>query len=319
MSKDTQEVVERRRIVLSGASGGLGTALRTQLETAGSPVLRLIRGESAGPHPEAESDKPGTVAWNPAATPVMADPSALEGCAAAIHLSGANLAAHRWTAAYKQEIVTSRVDSTRALAKLLAGLRRPPRTLVVASAVGIYGNRGDDVMDESSAPGTGFLANACRQWEEAASPAREAGIRVVHARFGVVLGRGPGALEKMLPIFRLGLGGRLGSGRQWMSWISLEDVVGAIRFALDTSSLDGPVNLTSPHPVTNVEFTRALAHQLHRPAVVPAPAFALRIALGEMADEAILASSRAVPTKLLAAGFRFAHATVAEALAAALG
>ncbi|MGB7549276.1 MAG: TIGR01777 family oxidoreductase, partial [Terracidiphilus sp.] len=209
-------------------------------------------------------------------------------------------------------------DSTRALTTLLAGLRRPPRALLVASAVGIYGDRGNELLDESSAPGTGFLADLCRQWEAAAEPAVEAGIRVVHLRFGVVLGPGSGALAQMLPLFRLGLGGALGSGRQWMSWISLADAIAAILFALETPALAGPVNLTAPHPVTNAEFTRALARQLRRPAFLPAPAFALRLALGQMADEALLASTRAVPGRLMEAGFRFAHPTVSEALAAAL-
>jgi uncharacterized protein (TIGR01777 family) len=178
-------------------------------------------------------------------------------------------------------------------------------------------------LDEVSAPGVGFLAEVCQQWEAAARPAAEAGIRVVHARFGVVLGRGlgpreQGALEKMLPVFRLGLGGRLGSGRQWMSWVSLEDAVAAILFALETESLLGPVNVVSPNPVTNAEFTRALARQVHRPAVLPVPAFALRLALGQMADEALLASARVSPAKLLSAGFEFAHSMVDQALAAAI-
>ena len=197
-------------------------------------------------------------------------------------------------------------------------IARATGALVVASAVGIYGDRGDEVVNESSAPGGGFLADLCGQWEEAARPAKNAGIRVVHARFGVVLGRGPGALGKMLPVFRAGLGGRLGSGKQWMSWVSLEDVVAAIEFVLETPALVGPVNVTSPHPATNAEFTRALARQLHRPAMLPAPAFALRLALGEMADEALLASTRAVPAKLMGAGFEFARPTIEAALAAAL-
>jgi len=256
--------------------------------------------------------------WSPAATPAVADLGALEGCAAAVHLSGASVAGQRWTAAYRREMMASRVDSTRALATLLAGLRTPPRALLVASAVGYYGDRGDQLLDETSLPGEGFLADLCRQWEAAAQPAVEAGIRVVHLRFGVVLGPGPGALARMLPIFRLGLGGRLGSGRQWMSWISVEDAMRALLFALETPSLAGPVNLTAPSPVTNAEFTRLLARQLRRPSFLPVPAFALRLALGQMADEALLASTRAVPSRLLVAGFRFAHPTVDKALAAAL-
>ena len=293
------------RVLVSGGSGMLGTALRLALVERGAYVLQLVRGR-----PETE----GQIAWDP----TVAEPHRLEGCEAAIHLSGANVAAHRWTAAYKKEIASSRVDSTRALAKVLAGLREPPRTLLVASAVGIYGDREDAVLDEDSAAGEGFLADVCKQWEAAAQLAEDAGIRVVHLRFGVVLGKGPGALEKMLPVFRMGLGGKLGSGRQWMSWVSLEDVVRATLFALDRPELAGAVNVTATRPVTNAEFTGVLARQLHRPAVMTAPAFALRLALGEMADEALLSSARAVPKKLVEAGFVFKHETVEGALATAL-
>lgn len=297
------------RVVLSGASGMLGGSLRRALEALGLPVLQLVRSAPAAQ---------GQLLWNPAAKPALADPAALEGCAAAIHLSGANVAGQRWTAAYRREMTASRVDSTRALADLLATLRTPPRALLVASAVGFYGDRGDELLDETSAPGKGFLAELCQQWEAAAQPAVAAGIRVVHMRFGVVLSRGPGALARMLPHFRLGLGGRLGSGRQWMSWISVEDAIRAVLFALETPTLAGPLNLTAPSPVTNAEFTSTLARQLRRPALLPAPAFALRLVLGQMADEALLASTRAVPSRLLVEGFRFAHPTVDKALAAAL-
>jgi uncharacterized protein (TIGR01777 family) len=190
--------------------------------------------------------------------------------------------------------------------------------LLVASATGIYGDRHDEFLDELSPPGKGFLADVCRQWEAAAEPAVLADIRVVHLRLGVVMSPGDGALAKMLPLFRLGLGGRLGSGRQWMGWISLQDAVAAILFAMDTPALSGPVNLTAPAPVTNADFTRALARAVHRPAILPAPAFALRLALGEMADEALLASARTIPARLSSAGFGFAHPTIDEALAAAL-
>jgi uncharacterized protein (TIGR01777 family) len=261
---------------------------------------------------------PGQIRWDPSASPAISQPEALENLGAVVHLSGANVAAHRWTAAYKREIASSRVDSTRALAAALAGLRRPPQALLVASATGIYGNRGAELLDETVSLGTGFLADLCQQWEAAAEPAVQAGIRVVHLRFGVVLGPGPGALGKMLPIFRLGLGGRLGSGRQWMSWISLDDAIAAILFLLATPSLAGPVNITAPRPVTNTEFTRVLAGAVHRPAVFPVPAFALRLALGEMADEALLSSARAYPARLHAAGFRFALPDLDNALARAL-
>lgn len=299
-----------KKIVVSGASGVLGAAIRAELATRGKSVLQLVRGVAAAE---------GQLAWDPARWPALEGAERLEGCAAAIHLSGANLAGSRWTEEYRREMVASRVDSTRALAKILAGLRRPPRTLVVSSAVGIYGDRGDAVADESSEPGDGFIAHLCRQWEAAAQPAVDAGIRVVHARFGVVLGRGSGALKKILPLFRLGLGGRLGSGRQWMSWISLEDAVAAVLFTVKTDSLGGPVNVTAPTPVTNAGFTKALGRAVHRPAILPAPAFALRIALGQMADEALLTSTRAVPTRLIEAGFRFKYPNVEEALEAIRG
>ena len=296
-------------IVLSGASGMLGTALRYALAARNTPVLQLVRGRAGA----------GQLTWNPAASSPFGDSAPIEGTLAAIHLSGASIAGRRWTAAYKHELAASRVDSTRALATALARLRQPPQALIIASAVGFYGNRGDELLTESSAAGRGFLPELCQLWEEAARPAVEAGIRVVHTRFGVLINRGPGALEKMLPVFRLGLGGTLGNGRQWMSWISLHDAIAAIQFALETPALAGPVNVTSPNPVTNAEFTRALARRLHRPAVMPAPAFALRLALGPMADEALLASARAIPAKLSRVGFQFAHPRVEEALAAALG
>ena len=287
----------------------IGSNLCQELARRESPIVQLVRSK-----PVAE----GQLHWNPTQNPAIPQTTPLEGSLAAIHLSGANVAGHRWTEAYKREITASRVDSTRALAMCLAKLRNPPSVLLVASATGIYGNRGDELLTEAAAPGAGFLADVCRQWEAAAQPAVDAGIRVVHLRFGVVLGSGHGALEKMLPIFRLGLGGKLGNGRQWMSWIGLTDVIAAILFALDTPSLTGPVNLTSPNPVTNAEFTRALGRQLRRPAAMAVPAFALRFALGQMADETVLTSARAVPGKLQSARFAFANPTIEEALAAAL-
>jgi uncharacterized protein (TIGR01777 family) len=190
--------------------------------------------------------------------------------------------------------------------------------LLVASAVGIYGNRGDELLDETSPLGTGFIADLCREWEAAAQPAAEAGIRVLHLRFGVILGAGAGALARLVPVFRFGLGGRLGNGRQYMSWISLPDALAAILFILESPSLAGPFNFTAPNPVTNAQFTRALAAQLHRPAFFAVPAFALRLALGEMADETLLSSTRAYPAKLAAAGFQFSHASLVHALPAVL-
>jgi uncharacterized protein (TIGR01777 family) len=288
----------------------LGLALCAALEQRQSATIRLVRRQAEGRE---------ELHWDPASPAPIPELRALEGLDSAIHLSGANLAAHRWTPKFLREMTASRVDSTRALATALARLRQPPRSLLVASAVGIYGNRADQVLDESSSPGTGLLADLCRAWEAAAAPAVEAGIRVAHLRFGVVLAAGSGALARMLPIFRLGLGGRLGSGKQWMSWIGLRDLVAATLFALDRPALTGALNLTSPQPVTNAEFTRILARRLHRPAILPAPAFALRIALGKMADEALLSSTRAVPRKLLDAGFRFSHESIEDALGEAVG
>lgn len=297
-------------IILSGASGMLGAALHRDLTARGIPTLQLLRRL-----PTAQ----GQLQWNPDSDRPIGNPTLLDGAAAAIHLSGASVAAHRWTSAYKHELAASRIDSTSRLARVLASLRYPPKAFLVASATGIYGDRGDQMLDETSAPGTGFLADLCRQWEAAAAPAAQAGIRVVHLRFGVVLGPGQGALRQMLPPFRLGLGARLGSGRQWMSWIGLADVLAAIEFVLKRTDLSGPLNVTAPNPVTNAAFTRALGHQLRRPTFLTVPAFALRIMFGQIADEALLASARVNPAKLQAAGFQFALPEIEGALRAALG
>jgi uncharacterized protein (TIGR01777 family) len=297
------------RILISGASGILGTALRHSF-AADFETLQLVRRQPAGS---------SEVEWHPEASLPFVQTSELEGVTAAIHLSGANVAGRRWTPAYKQEIVKSRINSTRALSLALAGLRCRPQVLLVASGTGIYGNRGDEWLDESSAPGTGFLAELCHAWEEAAQPAAAAGIRVVHLRCGLVLGGTGGVLAKMLPIFRLGLGGPLGNGRQWMSWIALADLLAAVRFLLHEENLSGPVNLVAPAPVTNAEFARAIGRAVHRPAILPAPAFALRLAFGEMADEALLAGARVLPKRLLEAGFSFGAASIDAALRTALG
>jgi uncharacterized protein len=235
-----------------------------------------------------------------------------------VHLSGANLAGRRWTSAYKDVIAESRVKPTHAIANLLAGLRTKPEVLVCASAIGIYGNRGDEELSEDSQPGSGFLPELCLAWEEATRPAEDAGIRVVHLRFGVVLSSLGGALKQMLPVFRAGLGGRLGSGRQWISWIALPDATRVIEFVLQTRNISGPVNVVAPNPVTNLKFTRSLAHALHRPAVLPVPASALRLALGEMAEATILQSERVVPGLLNAAGFDFEYPELDGALRAIL-
>ncbi len=282
------------RILVSGASGLVGSAIVRRFASPADEVVRLVRRES-GPGP-------AEVPWNPEAGTIAAE--GLEGLDAVVHLAGENLGTGRWTRAKKARIRTSRVDGTRLLASALAGLKRPPKVLISASAVGFYGNRGDEELDEQSPPGTGFLAGLCRDWEAATEPAAQAGIRVVTARFGVILAREGGALARMLPIFRLGLGGRLGSGRQFMSWITLDDALGALRFVVADDSLSGPVNLVAPNPVTNREFTKTLGRVLHRPTLLPAPALALRIALGEMAGEMLLASARVLPRRLLASGFR---------------
>jgi uncharacterized protein (TIGR01777 family) len=321
------------RVAISGASGIVGRAIEAALKGQNATVLRLVRQparQSAG--------NPDELRWDPTApNGGFERPGALEGLSAVVHLSGAPVAGRRWTAKYKEQIRASRVGSTRVLAEALARLERRPEVLLTASAVGYYGDRGDEILDEDSAAGTGFLPEVCSAWEAAARPAQEAGIRVVHLRFGVVLGGRGGALSQMLPLFRLGLGGKLGSGRQWMSWVSEADVAGAALFALNVGGSDqgraagatrpalsssvrlsGPVNMVGPLAVTNAEFTRELGRALHRPAILPAPAFALRLAFGEMADEALLASERVRPKRLLEAGFVFRHATLAEALAAAL-
>jgi uncharacterized protein (TIGR01777 family) len=296
------------KVLLSGGSGMLGLALGKVLIEQGAAITRLVRRPASAP---------GELYWNPA-TGEMPATAELEGFSAAIHLSGANVASRRWTEAYKREMSESRVTTTRLLSQSLAKLQNPPSVLVAASAIGFYGDRGDQILDENSASGKGYFPDLCAAWEAATKPAEEAGIRVVHLRTSMVLGADAGALAKLAPLFRLGLGGRLGTGRQWMSWISEADAVSAVLLALNHPQLSGPVNLTSPNPVTNAAFTRELGHAVHRPAILPAPAFALRLAFGEMADEALLASTRAVPKRLLDAGFTFAHPALAQAFAAAL-
>ncbi len=295
------------KILLSGASGMIGTALVRAAEAQRISVLRLVRRT-----PASQSE----IQWNPSSAAVLSESASLEDLDVAVHLSGANLSAHRWTPQYKRAIVDSRLGSTRALVKVLGSLKQPPKALLCASATGIYGDRGDEVLTEDSLPGNGFLAETCLAWEAEAAKARDAGIRVVNLRFGVVLGPGEGALGRMLPLFRLGLGGNLGSGRQWMSWIALSDQVRAVFYLAESPEASGPFNIVAPNPATNANFTRALAHVLHRPAVLPAPAFALRVAFGEMADEALLASTRAVPVRLVQSGFIFEQPGIDAALKA---
>jgi uncharacterized protein len=305
--------MDTNRVILAGASGLVGTSLSRALRGKSIEITQLVRRPSPA--------NPEQIFWDPYGALPIADRSALaslEGAVAAINLTGANIAGHRWTASYKDLLIASRVAPTRALALLLARLLPRPRVLVCASAVGIYGNRQDEILSEASALGSGFLAEVCRSWEQAAEPATDAGIRVVYLRFGVVLTPAGGALARMLPLFRLGLGGRLGSGQQWMSWIALPDVLAAIEFALETQSLSGPVNLVAPEAVSNAEFTRTLGSVLHRPTLLPAPAAALKLAFGEMAEATILASQRAIPEQLRAAGFRFQSPELEPALRAML-
>jgi uncharacterized protein len=287
------------KILISGASGLVGTKLTAALRADGHTVAHLVRPGHALP--------PGNIPWDPAAK--ILDPAALEGADAIVHLSGASVGEGRWTPARKQVLRTSRIDTTRVLVAALARMQRKPRVLVCASACGIYGNRGDEILTESSTYGDGFLATLCREWEAAAKPAEQAGIRTVFARFGVVLSLEGGALARMLPPFKLCLGGRLGTGKQWMSWIAMEDALGILRAAIADERYAGAINVVAPNPVQNAEFTRVLSDMLHRPAIFPAPAFALRLALGEMADALLLSSQRAHPDRVLAAGyaFRFNH------------
>jgi hypothetical protein len=254
----------------------------------------------------------GEIQWDPNAGRL--DPESLAGVDAFVHLSGENVAVLRWTNAAKNRIRDSRVNSTHLLADAISRMRPLPRVLVVASAVGCYGNRGDELLTEDSPPGSGFLAGVCREWEAAAEPARAAGVRVVNVRIGIVLSSAGGALAKMLTPFRLGLGGVIGSGRQWMSWIALSDLVRAFEFTLNSSGLEGPVNAVSPQPVTNREFTKTLGAAVHRPTVMPIPASMLHLALGEMADETLLASTRVIPERLTAAGFAFEYPRLEDAL-----
>ncbi len=289
----------------------IGTALAQSWMHDPVQIVRLVR--RPGP-PSVDNSAIPAIVWDPASSQPPPALDRFAGIEAVVHLSGASVAGGRWTQRYKQEIVSSRVQSTVSLAKLLGRLDQPPKVLVCASAIGIYGDRGDEELDEDSPPGTGFLAETCVAWEAAARAAEDAGIRVVHTRFGVVLSPHGGALAKMLPLFRLGLGGNLGSGRQWMPWITLRDAVGVLRSCIEREELRGPINTVSPAAVTNAEFTRSLGSAVNRPAFIPAPAFALRMAFGEMADEALLASARVLPMRLVKAGYRFADPELLPAL-----
>ncbi len=289
------------KVVITGASGLIGSALSAALEAKGDQVIRLSRRPARGP-----SEKQ----WNP----MTIDPGVFEGADAVVHLAGESIAAGRWTPARKSRIVNSRVQGTQSVAISVARASSRPRVLISASAIGYYGSRGGEVLNENSAAGAGFLAETCRQWEAATQPAAEAGVRVVLVRTGLVLSKRGGALAKMLTPFRLGVGGRVGTGRQWWSWITLSDEVALMVHALVNESVTGPVNATAPNPVTNAEFTRVLAGVLRRPAIFPVPAFAVRLMFGEMGEELLLASQRVEPAAALASGFRFAHPQLRGAL-----
>jgi hypothetical protein len=299
------------RVAISGASGLIGSALAASLAADDHEVLRMVR-TSAG------ASEPGTVAWDPATGTV--DAEALQGVDAVVHLAGAGIGDRRWTDARKQELLESRTRGTGALAQAVARLDPQPKVFVSGSAIGFYGDRGDEELTEASPPGGGFLANLVTAWEQAAQPARDAGVRTVLARSGIVLTDRGGALAKMLPPFRFGVGGPFGSGRQWLSWITLDDEVAALRFLLEAADVEGPVNLTAPGPARNEDFVKAVGKALHRPAVLPTPKLALRLILGsQMAEEMLFYSQRVLPTVLEGAGHRFAQPDIAAGAAAALG
>lgn len=297
------------RILISGASGLVGTALTTRLRAAGHDVARLLRPSAAA--------RPGDVRWDPSSASI--DLAAVEGTEVVVHLSGAGIAEHRWTAARKTELRSSRVDTTRVLVDALMSLRQKPRGFVCASAIGYYGDRGDEILAEAEPCGTDFLALLARDWEAEATRAAHGGIRTVKLRFGVILAAHGGALPKMLKPIRWGVGGRLGSGQQWLSWVSLDDAVEVTHKAIVDKRFQGPVNVVSPSPVRNVEFTRIAAAILNRPALFPAPAFALRIALGEMAQPLLLASQRVKPQCLLDLGYAFRNENLQKTLLAMIG
>ena len=295
------------RVLVSGSSGLIGSTLVPAIEAAGHSVVRLVRRTPAA----------NEIRLDPAKDPPLATPAAALDFDAVVHLAGESIAG-RWTAAKKARIRDSRVQGTSALLEALERTSQPPKVMVCASAIGIYGDRSDELLHEESAPGSDFLAEVCQQWEAATEPAVRAGIRVVSLRFGVVLSRRGGALARMLLPFRMAAGGRIGSGRQWMSWIALDDVVGAIQHALAEESLCGPVNTVAPHPATNAEFTRALGEALHRPTVFPLPAFMVRLLFGEMGEALLLSSQRVDCGKLLASGFRFRYPELKPAFEALL-
>ena len=291
------------RVAVTGASGLIGSELTQVLKRDGHEVLRLVRSRPVGR---------GAAYWDPAGGEI--DRQALAGCDAVVHLAARNIGQGRWTEAAKRELLESRRAGTGLIARTMAGLDHGPRVLVSMSGVNIYGDRGDELLTEASSPGQGFMAGVARAWEEAADPARAAGIRVVHPRGGQAITPEGGTLQRLLPLFRLGLGGRFGDGRQWWSWVALDDMVGIIVHALTRPDLAGPLNACAPGLVTNGGFTRILAQVLGRPAVIPIPRFGPRLLVGDLADELIYASVRAVPERVLASGYQFRHPDLEGAL-----
>ncbi len=290
------------KILVSGSRGLVGSSLVPSLIEDGHEVVRLVRS-----YPQS-----GDIMWNPERGEITA--SDLEGFDAVVHLAGDNIASGRWTAQKKNAIRSSRIDGTKLLCSTLATLKNKPEVVVSASAIGYYGNRSDEILTESSKPGDGFLAQVCREWEAATMPAQSAGIRVALMRIGVVLSRDGGALTKMLPPFRAGVGGKLGTGKQYLSWISIDDLCSIILHTIKTRKLQGPVNAVSPHPVTNEEFTAALGETLRRPTIFPVPQFAAQLLLGEMADELLLSSTLVKPEKLVSSGYEFSNPQIQQAL-----
>jgi uncharacterized protein len=295
------------KILVSGSTGLVGSAIIPALTQQGDQIYRLVRRRTSAPN---------EVFWDPPRGAM--DARQMEGFDAVIHLAGESIASGRWTDARKKEIRDSRVNGTRLLANTLLRLTTPPKILISASAIGYYGDRGSEMLPENAPAGTGFLAETCQAWEAAAQPARDNGIRVVNLRFGIILSKQGGALAKMLLPFRMGAGGKIGSGEQYMSWITIGDVVGAVLYALKTDSLRGPVNTVSPGAVTNAEFTKALGHALSRPTLLPMPAFGARLAFGEMADALLLASQRVEPAVLKQNSFAFQSQTIDQALQSVL-
>jgi len=289
------------RILVTGSSGLIGTALVPVLKASGYEVACLVRGAATGT---------GKIRWDPA-RPLV--PESVSGFDTVIHVAGESIVG-RWTEAKKRRILESRVQGTSHLAEALAAAAQRPRVLISASAIGYYGDRGEETLREDSTSGEGFLPEVCRQWERATEPAAKAGIRTVQLRFGLVLSASGGALQKMLPPFRVGVGGNMGNGRQWWSWVDISDLVGAVVHVIKTDTLRGPVNVVAPTPVRNAEFTKTLASVLSRPAIFPMPAFAARLVFGQMGDELLLASQRVVPAKLMANGYVFQKADLRAAL-----